>query len=46
MFFVIPSEVENRAAGKPRDGREGRRLSEWEVSESNLEFFYPVEDED
>jgi len=28
-------EVENGAAGKPRHGREGRRLSEQEVSESN-----------
>ena len=27
-------EVENGAAGKPRHGREGRRLSEREVSES------------
>jgi len=34
-YSVIPSEVENGAAGKPRHGREGRRLSEREVSESN-----------
>src|SRR5438477_554055 len=33
---VIPSGVENGAAGEPRHGREGRRLSEREVSESNL----------
>ena len=33
--MVIPGEVENEAAGKPRHGREGRRLSEREVSESN-----------
>src|SRR4029453_10724025 len=31
----IPSEVENGATGKPRHRREGRRLSEREVSESN-----------
>src|SRR6266576_6792869 len=30
---VIPGGVENGAAGKPRHGREGRRLSEREVSE-------------
>ncbi len=34
-YSVIPSEVENGATGKPRHGREGRRLSEREVSESN-----------
>ena len=34
-FFVIPSEVENGAAGKLGRRREGRRLSEREVSESN-----------
>ena len=28
LASVIPREVENRAAGDPRDGREGRRLSE------------------
>jgi len=34
---VILTEVENRgAAGKPRDGRGGRRLSEREANESNL----------
>jgi hypothetical protein len=33
---VIPTEVENRAAGKPRDGRGGRKLSEREANESNL----------
>jgi hypothetical protein len=38
-FLVIPSEVENRAARTPRDGREGRRLSEREASESNLSTF-------
>jgi hypothetical protein len=32
---VIPSEVENGATRKPRHRREGRRLSEREVSESN-----------
>ena len=32
---VIPSEVENGGAGEPRHGREGRRLSEREASESN-----------
>jgi glyoxylase I family protein len=32
----MPSEVETERQGKPRDGREGRRLSEWEASESNL----------
>jgi hypothetical protein len=36
LASVIPREVENRAAGDPRDGRKGRRLSEWEASESNL----------
>ena len=30
------SQFENGAAGEPRHGREGRRLSEREVSESNL----------
>jgi len=33
--IVIPSEVENGAAGEPRHGREGRRLSEQGLSESN-----------
>jgi hypothetical protein len=32
---VIPSQVENGAVGKPRHRREGRRLSEGELSESN-----------
>jgi hypothetical protein len=38
-FLVIPSAVENRAAGTPRDRREGRRLSDREVSKSNLLLF-------
>jgi tetratricopeptide (TPR) repeat protein len=33
FFTVIPSGVENGADGKPRHRREGRRLSEREVSE-------------
>jgi len=32
---VIPIEVENGTAGKPRRRREDHRLSEREVSESN-----------
>jgi glycerate 2-kinase len=35
LHYVILSGVENGAAGKPRHGREGRRLSELEASESN-----------
>ncbi len=39
---VIPSKVGNGAAAGPRHGREGRRLSEREVSESNSVALSPV----
>jgi hypothetical protein len=34
-LLVIPSEVENGGAGKPRHGREGQRLRERDVNGSN-----------
>jgi hypothetical protein len=42
LASVIPSEVENGAAGKPPDRWEGGGLSEREASESNLSIL-PVE---
>src|SRR4029434_8889449 len=36
FFLSFRAKLRTERLGKPRDGREGRRLSEWEASESNL----------
>jgi hypothetical protein len=42
-YCIIPSEVENGAAGEAAGHRrKGRRLSEREVSESNLLLFFKI----